>query len=174
MISSSTSLYFYSAFLQGNAALIGLIAIFIVYKKQYLDASFNNLEKIIINFLSERCGIAILYKNIFEYENYNEKFFQVREEAKISIKESMNSHVWHNIFDELKKINNQRETLWEKASLTIKLIFIILSASIISLPLSDLIHLNIYLEIMLFIIFVIAESYTLRLLFIFIKNQLSK
>lgn len=171
MISDSTSLYFYSAFLQGNAALIGLIAIFLVYKKQYLDSSFEKLEQIIINYINGTFGIVLCYKNIFEIEKYEENTFQGCTK-KEQIKTFTETSTWKKRFEELKKIDEERKTLWEKASLPIKLIFIILGASIISLPLSDIIHTNIYIEIGLFIIFTISEIYTLILLFIFIKNQL--
>ncbi|OGJ51555.1 hypothetical protein A2335_03720 [Candidatus Peregrinibacteria bacterium RIFOXYB2_FULL_32_7] len=175
MISSSTSLYFYSAFLQGNAALIGLIAIFIVYKKQYLDSSFDRLEKIIINYIHKAIGITLNYGNIFEIETYNINIYKdINNENKIKIEATTKEQAWIKRFSELKNIDNQRKTLWKTASLPIKLIFIILGASVISLPLSDFIHLNIYLEIILFIIFTISEICTLKLLFVFIKNQLSK
>lgn len=170
--SDSTSLYFYSALLQGNAALVALVAMFLVYQKQHLDSEFDRIEKIIINHLQSTAKISVNFGDIFEFEKYDEKYCQnLSDEAKTKYKKILENSSWVARFEELKNVDSQRKTLWSSALPPIRLIFIILGASVIMLPLSDQIHGFVILEAISFIVYVLAEIYALCSLFKFIKGQ---
>lgn len=170
--SDSTSLYFYSALLQGNAALVALVAMFLVYRKQYLDSAFDRIEKIMINHLQSTTKLTANFGNIFDLEKYDEKYCQnLSDEAKTKFKKVLENSSWAARFEELKNVDSRRSTLLSSALLSIRLIFIILGASVIMLPLSDQIHGFVILEAISFIVYVLAEIYALCSLFKFIKGQ---
>lgn len=171
--SSSTSLYFYSALLQGNAALIALVAVFLIYRKQYLDSSFDKIEKMLVNYLAKKVNVVLNYGSIFYFEVYSEaQWLGVDESAKESAKSVMTHNSWASRFGELKYIEKTRKDLWNNASGSIVSIFSILIASVFMLPLSDLVHSFFWVESTSFLLFVIVEILTLVALFRFIKGQL--
>lgn len=170
--SDSTSLYFYSAILQGNAALVTLVAMFLVYRKQYLDSVFDRIEKIMINHLQSTVKISVNFGDIFAFEKYDEKYCQnLSDETKTKLKKVLENSSWVARFEELKSVDIQRKTLWSSALPPIRLIFIILGASVIMLPLSDQIHGFARMEALSFVVYVLAELFTLGLLFRFTKGQ---
>ncbi|MFA5994134.1 MAG: hypothetical protein WC823_04190 [Parcubacteria group bacterium] len=170
--SEATSLYFYSALLQGNAALITLVAMFLVYRKQYLDAIFDNLEKRTIDYLSKIANVATNYSDIFHFEKFNNELCKdLDSTSKEKFKNVTEHSSWIARFDELRDANKKRGELWQNAVMPIRLVFIILGASVIMLPLSDQIHVSAWLESLSFLVYVSSEIITLRLLFKFIKGQ---
>jgi len=172
LFSESTSLYFYSALLQGNAALITLVAMFLVYRKQYLDAVFDNLEKRIIDYLSKVANIATNYSDIFHFEKFDEGLCKDLDEPnKQKIKKVLETTSWCARFNELRDAEKKRKDLWQDAVVPIRLVFIILGASVIMLPLSDQVHHYVWFESISFIVFVLSEIFTLKLLYKFIKGQ---
>lgn len=172
LFSDSTSLYFYSALLQGNAALVTLVAMLLVYRKQYLDSVFDRIEKIMINHLQSTAKVTANFGDIFDFEKYDEKYVQnLSNETKIKLKKVLENSSWASRFEELKNVASRRNTLWSGALPSIRLIFIILGASIIMLPLSDQIHGFVRLEAIFFVVYVIAEILALVSLFKFIRGQ---
>lgn len=170
--SDSTSLYFYSALLQGNAALVALVAMFLVYQKQHLDSEFDRLESIIIDYLCKTANVIVNYGNIFKFEKYSEDICKDLDEgSKVKLKNTLGHSSWAARFEELKNVDSRRNTLWSGALPSIRLIFIILGASVIMLPLSDQIHGFVRLEAVSFVVYVMAEIFALVSLFKFIKGQ---
>lgn len=171
--SKSTSLYFYSALLQGNAAMISLVGVFFVFKKQELKNYFSHKEKIITDYLKSTCNIIINYADIFIFENYNDDIFKnLTAESKNKLIETMRSAAWVVRFEELHNIANKIKELNNKSSLPIILIFSILLASVLILPMSNFIHKYYYIEFSLFTIFCLVEGVTFIKTYKFIASQM--
>ena len=122
-----SSLYFYSALFQWNAALVALIAMFLVFRRQYLDDRFHKLENIIIEYLKKTAGVTALYSNIYDFETYKEEMEQKLDEAKkTGLKKVMKDKSWADRFKELRGIDNTRNVMWRDARFPISGLFALL------------------------------------------------
>lgn len=171
IFSDSTSLYFYSALLQGNAALISITAMLIIYKKQSLDISFDRLERSCLEYLQKTFSFNLLLANIFDIKEYREDFFDhllKKEEIKIFL----NSEAWKEQMLELEVIDKFRNSLWSEGSKAFLLLFLVLATSVVVLPLSIALHQSFLIELAFIVVFTIAELVGLLLLFRFINMHL--
>ncbi len=167
------SLYFYSSIFQGNAALVTLTAMFIIYKKQGFDYSINRIERIIIDYLTNACKISINYGSIFELEIYREEMCRgFDDKLKDQLKEMTSSIQWKNRFDELRELKKEFNIFIKDASRSMINTFTLMILSIALLPFSEVIHQNRYVEIGLFIIMIILQIVSLMILFNFLRRRL--
>lgn len=165
------SLYFYSAVLQGNSALITLTAMFIIFKRQILDNRYIQIEKVITEYLSKSANVCVNYSDVLSLEKMSEEMIKnIDESSKKKIKENEESDVWKSRFDELKNINCQKKLLWDFAMPSFIGLFFILIISIIFLSLASYIHSFRIVEIILLSIISSLESISLYYLYRFIKN----
>lgn len=110
--SESTSLYFYSALLQGNAAMISLVGVFYIFKKQELKSYFSRKEKIITDYLKSTCSITMNYEDIFFLEEYNDKICEnLESKSKDKLKKTIEDAAWVARFKELHDIVNKLKNL---------------------------------------------------------------
>lgn len=172
-ISNSVSLYFYSAIFQGNAALVTLTAMFIIFKKQALDNRSVQIERIIVDYLKSSVNICINYGKIHDLKFLSEDAIdRLDGDSKNKIKGLQNSSTWKSRFEELEKIENQNKGLWNKVSSSLAGLFIVLIFSSILLPLSSYVHENLKVEFFLFEIILFLEITCLSGLYFFIKEVL--
>jgi hypothetical protein len=159
-IGASTSLYFYSAFFQGNAALIALTATFTFFRHQGLRGEFKRIEDIQINH-------AIAVNLTFSYDNIStlEAPTQFGKPSK---------QAWNARKKELVELIDATDRLWRNFFRFFSAILLFLFLSIVVLPFSDSIHKNLGLEFWLFISFIIFQAIILYLLFRFCKALRNK
>ncbi|MBI2051210.1 hypothetical protein HYT33_00405 [Candidatus Roizmanbacteria bacterium] len=173
-IGEYSSLYFYSALFQGNAALITLSAMFVIYKSQSLENKFAKIEEMLLAYFKRSFNLVMNYKDIWSLENYDEKLFGHLDGGTINnIKETIQGVHWKARFVELRLIQRDINKLWVEASPALKGIFYALILSIVLLPFSNLLHKHIYLELLLFILIIILEVISIKNLYIFIRKQLT-
>ena len=145
------SLYFYSALFQGNAALVTLSAMFVIYKSQSLESEFIKKEEMLISYFKSVLNKALNYGTIWALENYIEDMFKDLDGGtKDKIKKIIESNHWKTRFSEMRNIKNDVDNLWKEAAPSLIGIFSAVILSIILLPFSDLIHKNRSLELLFF------------------------
>ena len=154
-IGASTSLYFYSAFFQGNAALIALTATFTFFRHQGLRDEHRRIEDIQINH-AKSVNLTYSYGDILTLE------------APTQFDEP-NKHAWNARKKELVELVDAIDRLWRNFFRFFSTILVFLFLSIVVLPLSDSIHKNLDLEFWLFATFILFQAAILCLLFIFCK-----
>lgn len=173
-VGNYASLYFYSALFQGNAALITLSAMFVIYKSQSLENEFMKKEEMLVSYFKSSFNVALNYGTIWAFENYIEGMFPSQDGGtKEKIKKLIESDHWKTRFTEMRNVKNEIEGLWKAAAPSLIGIFSALVLSIILLPFSDSIHKNGNFEISIFILVIILEVYSIRKLYLFIKKQLA-
>lgn len=169
------SLYFYSALFQGNAALITLSAMFVIYKSQSLENKFSKIEEKLLVYLKKSFNLNINYRDIWAFENYDETMFgHLDGGTKQKIKETTEGPHWKERFTELKKLQTHIDELWGEARPSLIGIFCTLILSVILLPFSNLIHKNAFFETLLFILIIVLEVISIRNLYFFIRKQLTE
>lgn len=167
------SLYFYSALFQGNAALITLSAMFVIYKSQSLENKFLKIEGMLLDYFKKSFNLNINYRDIWALENYDENIFgHLDGGTKQKIKETMEGDHWRTRFAELKTLRKNINNLWEQAYPSLIGIFSALILSIVLLPFSSLIHKNYSFELLLFISVITLEVISIKNLYTFIRKQL--
>lgn len=167
-----TPLFFYSSLFQGNAALVTLTAMFVIYKKQGFDFALTRIERIIIDYLTNSCKISINYGDIHELEVYKEEMCKdLDRDIKSKLKELQESTQWRARFKELKDLKKEFGIFIQEAIRPMVNIFILLIVSIFILPFSGLIHEFPYIELILYIIFLVFQGISLIALFSFIKKR---
>lgn len=162
LFSDSTSLYFYSALFQGNAALVTLSAMFVISKKQAYDQVFEKLEKIAIEYLKGVANVSANYGSIFEFETFKiESHVNVDQPTQEKIERVMAHPSWKERFLALRKIDAHRANLLRDASRAMSLILLALMASIVLLPFSTVIHQSVGVELALFLAAIAVEIFGL-------------
>jgi hypothetical protein len=148
--SKSSSLYFFSALLQSNAAIISLFGVFIVFRLQSLQTSLDLLK----NTLMQDGGKMIQPNTVFRFDkmNLNEKEERVNTESKDSpLRFSLQA--W---LDQEREIDNVKRSIKNPAiSITITIIMVL---NILGLICSNYIHhKSMYLEFYTHCVFVILQ-----------------
>jgi|GEM_PF-6503271 hypothetical protein len=158
-IGASTSLYFYSAFFEGNAALIALTTTFTFFRHLGLREEFRRKENILI-------GIYKAQNLILNYDDILTIPMPKLDEP--------NTAAWNARKKELVELVDAIDRLWRNffRFFTVMLLFLFLS--IMVLPFSDSIHRILSLEFWLFVLFILFQAIILYLLFIFCKALRNK
>ena len=159
-IGASTSLYFYSAFFQGNAALIALTATFTFFRHQGLRDEFRRVEDIQINH-AKAINLTFSYDDISTLE------------APTQFDEP-NKQAWDSRKQGLIELTDAIDRLWRYFFRYFSAILLFLFLSIVVLPFSDSIHKNLSLEFWLFVSFILFQAIILYLLFRFCKALRNK
>ncbi len=152
-IGASTSLYFYSAFFQGNAALIALTATFTFFRYQGLRDEYRRIEGIQINH-PRSVNLTYSYDDISTLE------------APTQLDEP-NKQAWNSRRQKFTELTDAIDRLWRNFFRFFSAILVFLFLSIIVLPFSDSIHKNLSLEFWFFISFISFQAIILWLLFKF-------
>lgn len=158
-IGASTSLYFYSAFFQGNAALIALTATFTFFRHQGLREEFRRKENILIG--------------IYKAQNLTLNYGDILTVAMPTLDEP-NTVAWNARKKELVELVDAIDRLWRNFFRFFSVILLFLFLSIMVLPLSDSIHKNLSLEFWFFVSFILFQAIILYLLFRFCKALRNK
>ena len=168
------SLYFYSSLFQGNASLIAVTAMYIIYKRQDLNATFDRKANAAVDYLSKTTNTSWNYGNIYEFEAYavdEEVYKNFDENTKSKLKSTMAHDAWKARFKELRGLDEERCNLWLNAKQSIFLIACILAVSILMLPFSELIHKSSLLECVLFLLLIACEFFALYNLYKFVSTN---
>lgn len=152
-IGASTSLYFYSAFFQGNAALIALTATFTFFRHQGLRDEHRRIEDIQINH-AKSVNLTYNYDDVSTLE------------APTQFDEP-NKQAWNSRRQKLTELIDAIDRLWHHFFRFFSTILLFLFLSIVVLPLSDSLHKNLGLEFWLFVTFILFQAVILYLLFRF-------
>ncbi len=158
-IGTSTSLYFYSAFFQGNAALIALTATFTFFRHQGLREEFRRKENILIGIYRAQ-NLALNYDDILT--------------VAMPALDEPNIAAWNARKEELVVLVDAIDRLWRNFFRFFSVILLFLFLSIMVLPFSDSIHKNLSLEFWFFVSFILFQAIILYLLFIFCKALRNK
>lgn len=159
-IGANASLYFYSAFFQGNAALIALTATFTFFRHQGLRDEFRRIEDIQINH-ARAIPITFSYDDISAL-NAPPQF------------DVDNKQAWNSRRQKLIELTDAIDRLWRNFFRFFSTLLCFLFLSIILLPFSDSIHKNLNLEFWLFVSFILFQGIILYLLFIFCRALRNK
>lgn len=171
VIGDYVSLYFYSSIFQGNAALITLSAMFVIYKKQILGNEIYRLEKVIVNYVQRGYGVSFSYNNICELENISEDLIKnLDEKTRKKLVELGGGAGWQARFNELKKVISERDLIWYDAFLPMRGLILVLIGSSILLILTTWLHTNVKIEFLALDIILVFEVINLFNLFNFIKK----
>lgn len=158
-IGASTSLYFYSAFFQGNAALIALTATFTFFRHQGLREEFRRKEDILIG--------------IYKAQNLTLNYSDILTIPAPTLDEP-NTAAWNARKKELMELVDAIDRLWRNFFRFFSTILLFLFLSIVVLPFSDSIHKNLSLEFWFFVLFILFQAIILYLLFRFCKALRNK
>ena len=158
-IGASTSLYFYSAFFQGNAALIALTATFTFFRHQGLREEFRRKENILIGIYKAQ-NLTLNYDDILTIP--------------VPALDEPNTAAWNARKKELVELVDVIDRLWRNFFRFFSVILLFLFLSIVVLPFSDSIHKNLSLEFWFFVSFILFQAIILCLLFIFCKALRNK
>lgn len=171
-IGEDASLIFYSTLFIGNAALVTLSAMFVIYKKQGFDFSFTRIERIIVDYLTSVCKISINYGSIHELEVFKEEMCKGLDDGiKTKFQEVAGSTQWKSRFEELKKLRNEYNVFINGAARPMGSMFTLLILSIVLLPFSGTIHHYPYVEFSLFVVLLLLQVVSLLTLFSFLKKR---
>ena len=157
------SLYFYSAVFQGNAALITLSSMFVIYKKQILNDEIARLENIIANHLKDVYGVSGLYKDVLCFKGFPDKLIKDLDVVKkASLVKLRDNDAWKSRFKDFEEIIEERELIWKKAFKPVK--YLLLVAMVCSLLLISVTAIQNNAEIEFLILDVVFCFETLGLL----------
>lgn len=171
VVGDYVSLYFYSAIFQGNAAMITLSAMLIIYKKQSLENEVFRLENIIINHLKDVYGISGLYKDIDNFEHFPDELIKDLDDGKkTSLLKLKESDAWKKRFVELRSIIQEKNSLWYKAFVPIRGLFLVLVTCASLLIITSWIHIYARMEFLILDIVLCLEVISLFRLFDFMKK----
>jgi len=171
-IGEDASLIFYSSLFVGNAALVTLTAMFVIYKKQGFDFAFTRIERIIVDYLTSACKISINYGSIHELEIFREEMCKGLDDGiKYKLQEVTGSTQWKKRFEELKNLRNEYNIFISDAGRPMVIMFTLLLISVILLPFSGAIHHYLYLEFSLFVAVLLLQVVSLLTLFSFLKKR---
>jgi len=171
VVGDYVSLYFYSAIFQGNAALITLSAMFIIYKKQALENEIFKLENVVMCHLKDVYGVSALYSDVCNFENFPDELINdLKDDKKTELSKLKESPAWKKRFEELKVIKSEKDSIWRNAFVPIRGLFLVLMSCALLLILVTLIHSNIKIEFLLLDVVLCAEIVSLFSLFDFMKK----
>lgn len=127
MFTQDTGLYFYSAWLQADAAIFALVFIFIIYKLQSIENTFNSISAMIHN--DRGRGITLDYLNTMKDKNARARFI-----------EQLPNQAWRDLLENLGKAYDDKMRIPMLYKPTFKMLPLVLLLSSILLLLSNVLH----------------------------------
>ena len=129
MFSQDTGLYFYSAWLQADAAIFALIFIFIVYKLQSIENTIHSITAMIHNDRNRSVNISFL--DIMKDPD-----------ARARSIENTPNESWRNLLESLGKASDDKSKIYALIKPTFWILPIVLFLTSILLLLSNVLHNN--------------------------------
>ena len=172
IFSDSTSLYFYSALFQGNAALITLTAMYTIYRRQDLDSAIDKKEANAMEFLARATGTFSMYSDFDVYKTFSEDLFKgINEKQKSDARKVIEDPAWGTRFGEIKDLKDMRDTLWNNSKPSLKSLLFAIIAAMLALPFTKIFHIFQPIELILFLTFISWEIFTLYELYHFMRSS---
>ncbi|MCH7928830.1 MAG: hypothetical protein IID03_12755 [Candidatus Dadabacteria bacterium] len=127
MFAEDTGLYFYSAWLQADAAIFALVFIFIIYKLQSIENTYNSISAMIHN----DKGKSLTLDFLDTMKNKN---------ARVRFIEQMPNQSWRDLLESLGKAYDDKLEIPKLYKPLFKMLPLVLLLSSILLLLSNVLH----------------------------------